>query len=181
MKNSKSYPMILAGLFVALGIVLPSATGGIPLIGQKLLPMHLPVLLSGFVCGPFWGLLCGALTPLLRSILLGMPVMFPVAVSMAFELAAYGFLSGLLYHWFSKVLAGRQVFTIYAALVGAMLGGRVVMGIANTILYGVAKTGYTWQLFVAGAFVNALPGIIIQLILIPALVLTLKKAEIIRE
>lgn len=173
--------MILAGLFLALGVVLPSATGGIPFIGRKLLPMHLPVLLSGFVCGPLWGLLCGAMTPLLRSALFGMPVMFPVAVSMAFELAAYGFLSGFLYSRFSKAFAGKEAFSIYAALIGAMLGGRVVMGIANAILYGAAKTGYTWQLFIAGAFVDAFPGIIIQLILIPVLVIALRKTEIMKE
>lgn len=181
MKYSKSYFMILAGLFAALGVILPSVTGGIPTIGQRLLPMHLPVLLCGFVCGPFWGLLCGAVTPLLRSGITGLPVMFPIAVSMAFELAAYGFLSGFFYRWLLKKYDGRSIGRIYLALIGAMLGGRIVMGLANSLLYMAVPTGYSWKLFVAGAFVNALPGILVQLILIPVLVIALKKAGMIRE
>ena len=172
MNKNRSYFIVLAGLFVALGIVFPFVTGGIPVIGQKLLPMHIPVLLCGFVCGPVYGALAGVLTPILRSMLFGAPVMVPMAVSMAFELAAYGFFSGFLY---------KKVGKIYIALIGAMLGGRVIMGIINIFLYSSMETAYSWQLFMAGAFLNAIPGIIIQLVLVPILVVTLKKARVIKE
>lgn len=176
MKKNKSYFMVVSGLFVALGIVLPFFTGNIPEIGKQLLPMHLPVLLCGFVCGPAWGLLTGFLTPLLRSVLFSAPVMFPMAVSMAFELAAYGFLSGFLY----KMLPKKTV-SIYAALIGAMLGGRVVMGAANAILLMRAGNSYSWQLFMAGAFINAIPGILLQLVLVPLLVMALRKAGVVEK
>lgn len=176
MKKSKSYFMIVSGLFVALGIILPFFTGNIPEIGKQLLPMHLPVLLCGFVCGPFWGLLAGFLTPLLRSMLFSMPVLFPMAVSMAFELAAYGFISGFLYRRLPK-----KTVSIYAALIGAMAGGRVVMGTVNWILFMAAGNSYSWQLFMAGAFFNAIPGIIVQLVLLPVLVMALKKAGVIEK
>jgi thiamine transporter ThiT len=121
MKKTGVRNLVLAGLFLALGRVLPFFTGQIPAIGQRLLPMHLPVLLCGFVCGGPYGLIVGVLTPLLRSVLFGMPPMFPTALAMAFELAAYGLLAGLFYRLFPK-----KIGFAYLALVLAMIGGRVV-------------------------------------------------------
>ena len=60
-KTSKQriYDLILAALCMALGIVLPFFTGQIPQIGGMLLPMHLPVLLCGLLCGwQYGGLRC---------------------------------------------------------------------------------------------------------------------------
>jgi len=167
---TKIKQLVLAGLFLALGLILPFATAQIPEIGNKLLPMHIPILLCGFLCGAHFGLLVGFITPLLRSMLFGMPIMFPMAVSMAFELATYGFLAGLLYH-----LLPRKSISIYMTLILSMLCGRVVWGAVSFLLFGFMGTAFTLELFVAGAFFNAIPGIVIQLLLIPILVLAIER------
>ena len=100
MKTKNASPvrqLVPAALFLALAFVLPLLTGQVPKVGNMLCPMHFPVLLCGFVLGGPWGLAVGFAAPLLRSVLFGMPPMFPVAISMAFELAAYGLVSGLLW------------------------------------------------------------------------------------
>ena len=100
MKSLSTKKVALAGLFLALGLLLPFLTGQIPQIGNMLLPMHIPVLLCGYFCGWRYGLAVGAAAPLLRSALFGLPPMFPIAVAMAFELAVYGLMTGLLYKRF---------------------------------------------------------------------------------
>ena len=174
MKTNKLTKMILAGLFIAIGFLLPFLTGQIPQIGSMLSPMHIPVLLCGFVCGPFWGLLVGAVTPLLRSLTLGMPPLFPVATAMAFELAAYGFLAGLLY-----TILPKKPINVYVSLILAMLIGRVVWGLAMAILMGLSGGSFGFQAFLAGAFINAWPGILLHLIIIPPIVLALERAKFI--
>ena len=163
-----------AALFLALAMVLPFITGQIPEIGKSLCPMHIPVLLCGFLCGWPWGLAVGFIAPLLRSVIFGMPVMFPGAVAMAFELAVYGGLAGLLY-----ALLPRKKWSVYVALVAAMLAGRVVWGVVRLVLAGLSGTGFTWAMFLAGAVTTAIPGILIQLILIPTLVMLLEKTGLI--
>ena len=160
-----------AAMFMSVGMVLPFFTGQIPQIGSMLLPMHLPVLLCGFVCGWPYGLGVGFAAPLLRSVTLGMPPPFPTAVAMAFELAAYGLVSGLLYRALPK-----RVGNIYVSLLTAMLAGRVVWGVARVILSGVSGEPFTWEMFMAGAFFKAIPGIIVHIALIPLLVMALKRA-----
>lgn len=174
MKKNSIRNLVLAGLFVALGLVLPSLTGRIPALGQRVLPMHIPVLIAGFVCGWPYGLVVGFITPLLASIINGMPPMFPVAISMAFELGTYGLLTGLFY----KLLPKKPLYT-YLALILAMLGGRVVLGLANVVLLGMNGKPYTFEMFMAGAFINAIFGIIIQIIIIPILINSLQKARLI--
>lgn len=49
--------LVYAGAALALCLVLPFLTGQIPQIGSALCPMHIPVLLAGFLCGPWVG--CG--------------------------------------------------------------------------------------------------------------------------
>ncbi|MEG2054700.1 MAG: ECF transporter S component, partial [Oscillospiraceae bacterium] len=97
MKKPKLRNLVLSALFVALGYILPYLTMQIPTLGKMLLPMHIPVLLAGFVCGAPWGLVVGVVTPILRSLIAGMPQLFPVAAAMAFELGTYGLLAGLFY------------------------------------------------------------------------------------
>ena len=160
-----------AALFLALAIVLPFLTGQIPEIGSMLCPMHIPVLLCGFLCGWPWGLAVGFIAPLLRSVLFGAPPMFPGAVAMAFALAVYGALAGLLYR-----LLPKKKWSIYASLIIAMIAGRVVWGIVRLILAGLSGKGFTWAAFLAGAFTNAVPGIILQIVLIPVLVMVLERA-----
>ena len=105
---SSTKKVVLSGITIALGIYLPFLTGQIPSIGNMLLPMHIPILLCGFICGWKYGLITGFITPLLRSAMFTMPPMFPAAIAMAFELAAYGALTGLLYKVLPK--GGKNVF-----------------------------------------------------------------------
>lgn len=174
MKRTSVQKLVFSALFLALGLLLPFLTGQIPEIGSMLCPMHLPVLLCGFVCGGPWAAVVGAVTPLLRSLLFTMPRLFPTALAMAFELAAYGLASGLLYKWLPK-----KVPFLYVSLAGAMLIGRVVWGVASLVIYHFGMSqAFTWQLFAAGAFLNAIPGIVVQLVLIPLIVLALQKARL---
>ena len=160
-----------AGLCLALALVLPFLTGQIPQVGSALCPMHIPVLLCGFLCGWPWGLAVGFIAPLLRSVLFGMPSMIPGAVAMAFELATYGAVAGFLYRKLPKTIPG-----IYASLLAAMICGRVVWGIARLILAGVQGNGFTFAMFLSGAITTAIPGIIVQLILIPVIVKAMEDA-----
>lgn len=163
--------MVWAAMFMALGLVLPFMTGQIPQIGSMLLPMHLPVLLCGLICGWQYGAAVGFVLPLLRFALFGMPPIFPTGIAMAFELAAYGLLAGLLYNrakW-------RCVVSLYRCLIAAMIGGRLVWGVVRVLLTGVAGNAFTWQMFMAGAFLNAIPGIILQLIAIPVVMVALDR------
>ena len=166
--------LVLGGLFLALCLLLPLLTGQIPQIGGMLLPMHFPVLLCGYVCGWPMGLAVGFLAPLLRSLLFGMPPMVPTALVMAFELAAYGAAAGVLYR-----LMPKKPGYVYLSLVLAMLVGRVVWGVASAIVYAALGMPFTIELFLAGGFVNALPGIIAQLLLIPPIVLVFQRAGVI--
>lgn len=173
MKKSRTYKVVWSGLFIALGVILPFLTGQLQSIGNMLLPMHLPVLLCGFICGAPYGLAVGFIVPLLRSILFGMPPIFPVAVSMAFELAAYGFITGFLYRRLPK-----KNGMIYVSLIAAMLLGRIIAGAVNVLLYGIKGNGYSVQMFMAGMFLNAIPGIILQLVLIPVLIIIFRKSKV---
>jgi thiamine transporter ThiT len=170
MTQTNTRKMILAALFMALGFILPFFTGQIPAIGNKLLPMHLPILLCGFICGWQYGLAIGFITPLLRSLLLGMPPLFPIATAMAFELATYGLLAGLLYQMLNK-----KPLNIYITLILSMIGGRIVWGIVSAILFGIAGTPFSAQIFIGAALINAVPGIIIQLILVPIIIMAFNK------
>ena len=162
-KTIDSKTLTLSGMFLALALVMPFLTGQIPQIGSMLCPMHIPVLLCGFFCGGTMGFLVGLIAPVLRSFLFGMPPMFPVAICMAFELAAYGLVSGVLY----RKLPGKKG-AVYGALIIAMVLGRVAMMACIGGQFGV-------EAFLAGAVTTALPGIILQLVLIPVVVLAMEK------
>ena len=171
MNSLKVRKITYAALYLTLALLLPLVTGQIPEIGAMLCPMHIPALLCGFMCGWQWGLAVGFVAPLLRSVLFGMPVMFPTAIAMAFELAVYGGMAGLLY---SRL--PRKKWMIYAALLISMIAGRVVWGAVQALLAGLSGNSFTWTLFLTGAVINAIPGIIMQLALIPVLVVTMDKA-----
>ena len=160
-----------AAVCLALCMVLPFLTGQIPEIGSALSPMHIPVLLAGFLCGPWWAAAVGVVAPLLRFALFGMPPIFPTGIAMCFELAAYGVTAGLLYRLLPKKNAN-----IYVALIAAMVLGRVIWGGVMVVLMGITGAGFTWAAFMAGAFLNAVPGIIVHILLIPVLVMALRKA-----
>lgn len=171
----KLLKMILAALFLALAYVMPFLTGQIPEIGSMLCPMHIPVLLCGFICGPVWGGIVGLIAPLFRSLLTGgFPPMFPTAVCMAFELAAYGAAAGLMH----QLLPRRKPY-IYCSLIIAMTVGRLVWGAAMFLCVGVGG-GFTLAAFFAGAITNAIPGILLQIVLIPVLVMILDNPKILK-
>lgn len=166
---------ILAALFLALAYVMPFLTGQIPEIGAMLCPLHIPVLLCGFICGWPWGLAVGFIAPLFRSLILGMPPLFPTAVCMTFELAAYGAVAGLMHK-----LLPRKKGSIYCSLLVAMLVGRLVWGAAMMVCMGISGGAFTFAAFLAGAFTNAIPGIVVQLVLIPLLVMLLDKPKVLK-
>ena len=170
MNKNSVQKMILSALFLALGLTLPFLTGQIQQFGSMLLPMHIAVLLCGFLWGPWWGLAFGFITPLLRSLIFGMPPLFPIATVMAFELLAYGFFAGVLYKIFPKTRKG-----VFFALIGAMIGGRAVWGLAARIFYGMAGMPFSTQIFLTGAFLGSWPGIILQLIIIPPIVTAMRR------
>ena len=168
--------LAMAAMLMAVGFVLPFFTGQIPQIGKMLCPLHLPVLLCGLLCGWKYGLVVGFVLPLLRSATLGMPPMFPAGIAMAFELAAYGFLAGFLYarsRW-------QCVVALYRCLIAAMIGGRIVWAAAQVVLSGVSGQAFTWQMFLSGAFLTAIPGIILQLVFIPAVMVALDRTGLVR-
>ena len=233
-KNVKN--LTLSAMFIALGLVLPLITGEIQQIGNMLLPMHIPVLLCGFICGWAWGGLVGAVLPPLRFLIFGMPPIYPTAVAMAFELCAYGVFTGLIYAEFKKrgtARSGRltpvknekigaentansgaeistengaenesdtvnndaenmsaenkktakkpaNIVAIYVSLISAMLIGRVVWGVVTWILYGAEGEAFTFSMFLSSAFLEAVPGIILQLVLIPAIMVALQKSKLIK-
>jgi riboflavin transporter FmnP len=172
--HSNTRNLVLSALFVALGFVLPMVTGHVPQIGNMLCPMHLPVLLCGFVCGGPWGLAVGFVTPLLRSLAFGMPPLFPTAVAMAFELATYGAVSGVLYRKAKR----HTLPMIYAVLVTAMVAGRLVWGAVRFVLAGLTGSSFPFSAFLSGAVLTAVPGIIAQLILIPLILVALQRAKL---
>ena len=169
--------LVLGALFLALALVLPFFTGHIPQIGAMLCPMHLPILLAGFICGGPVGAVVGFIAPLLRMVMFGMPP-FYVAIAMAFELLTYGLVSGIMYR---KVFKKQTVGTLYGSLLIAMVAGRIVWGIVKVILSGIAADAgaFTFAAFISGALLNAIPGIVVQLILVPAVVVALQKAKLI--
>ncbi len=158
--------IILSAVFLAIGMVLPFLTGQIKEIGDTLLPMHIPVMLCGFICGAKYGFLVGLILPFLRSFAFGMPPLYPQAVWMAAELAAYGFTAGFFY----RKLNNKSLWWLYCSLIISMVCGRIVWGIVKAVLLGIGGKMFTIQAFITGGIIDSLPGIILQLILIPAIV-----------
>ncbi len=170
-KRNNVFHLTVSAICLALCMVLPFLTGQIPQIGSMLSPMHIPVLLCGFICGPAWAAVVGAFAPILRFALFGMPPLFPTGAAMCFELLTYGVVSGALY----RMLPGKKS-SIYASLIAAMLAGRVVWGAVSAVLMGASGGEFTFAAFMAGAFINAVPGIVLHIVLIPVIVLALERA-----
>lgn len=166
--------LTLSALFLALGYVLPSLRGRIPQ-SAACAPMHIPVFLCALICGWQYGAVIGFILPLTRCLFFSMPPVY-VAIAMAFELATYGFVAGFLYNrsrW-------QCVIALYRSIIIAMLAGRLIWGAAQIVILGLQGNAFTWQAFMAGAFVNAVPGIIVQLVLIPAIMFALDKTGLVK-
>ena len=160
MTKSKTFYLVLAALFTAIGCVLPRLFHTLSLSGQIFLPMHFPVLLCGLICGPTLGGISGILVIFYASVIGGYPPIFPNGIYMACELLAYGFVAGILI----------KKFNVYVSLIGAMLIGRAVLFVAKLILLSVNKSGFAISTFWADAFITPILGIIIQIIVIPIIV-----------
>lgn len=158
-KEFNTKRLLITSMFIAIGIVLPSIFHNFNMAGNIFLPMHIPILICAIICGEKYGGICGAIVPILSSFLTGMPPIFPVAIIMSLELGCYGLILG--------VLLKRR--SIIVSLIITLLAGRIVSCIANFIILGVVQNTFAFSTFMMGAFVTALPGIIIQLILIPIL------------
>lgn len=156
----------LSGMFLAIGVVLPFLTGQIKEIGDTLLPMHIPVMLCGIICGGRYGFAVGLILPFLRAVTVGMPPVYPNAVWMSAELATYGAVIGFLYSKFYR----KQLWQLYCCLITSMIGGRIVWGVSKAILLGISGKVFTAQAFITGGIIDSIPGIILQLILIPAII-----------
>lgn len=169
-QDGRMRDLALSSMLLAIGLILPFFTGQIPQIGSMLLPMHLPVFLCGMICGWQYGGIVGLILPLLRYAAFGMP---PAATAgaMAFELAAYGSIAGFLYRRFRC----QNVAAIYCSLLAAMLSGRIVWGVASMLILGAAGEAFTMQMFLAGALFRAVPGILLQLVVVPGLMVALRE------
>lgn len=174
--SDRTKKLTLSAMFIGLGLVMPLLTGQLKALGNAFLPMHLPVLLCGLIVGPWYGLVVGLVLPILRNFIFGMPPLYPTAISMAFELATYGFVVGYVYQnsrW-------KCIIALYESLIMAMISGRIVWGIVQMLLLGISGQQFTIQMFLAGAIFNAIPGIVFQLIFIPALMLSLHKTGLVK-
>lgn len=173
--NVTTAKLLYSAMFLALALLLPFLTAQIPQIGSKLCPMHLPVILCGFICGPFWGAAVGITAPILRSVIFSVPVLVPNAIAMAAELAVYAFVAGTLFKKLNK-----NIFYIYVDLLAAMISGRLVWGAAEFILIfaGLAEGQIGFELIWAQTVLQSIPAIILQLVVIPLTVNVLKKNKL---
>ena len=174
-KQNNPVNLAISAMFLAVAFVLPFLTGQIQQIGNMLCPMHIPVILCGFICGGPWGMAVGFVAPLLRSLILGMPPMYPNAFAMAFELAVYGLMSGILY----RLLPGKKGY-IYLSLIFSMIIGRLVWGAVQFACMGFDASRFGLAAFWTGAVANAIPGIILQIVLIPVVVMLAEKMKILK-
>lgn len=175
MRNENVKNLTLTAMFLATGLVLPFLTGQIQQIGNMLLPMHIPVFLCALICGWKYGVPMAFVLPIMRSFIFGMPPLYPTAISMAFELATYALVAGILYER-SRWQCTRA---LYRSMVIAMIAGRIVWGVVQAALLGISGSAFTLQAFVAGALLNAIPGIILQLIIVPAVMVALNKTKLV--
>ena len=156
----------LAFILLSLAVALPTLFPNHITFGRMLQPMHTPVLLAGFIVGGPLAAVVGAAAPMLRHFMVGMPTM-AIAVPMCFELATYGLVTAIVYK-----ISSHRGRSIVKSLLAALLAGRVVWGIANVVM-----NDYTFSMVMTEGVFNALPGIIIQLFLVPLIIYGLKKTQ----
>ena len=165
--------LTLSAMFLAMALLLPFLTGQIPQIGSLISPMHIPAFLCGMTCGPVWGLVVGAVSPLLRSLIFTMPPM-AMAPMMAAELAAYGAVSGLL----TRILPKRNLW-LYANLAVSMIAGRILYTIVKIAVMGLGEAAPL--VIFLDTFTGTWVGIIVHFIVIPPLVILIRKLEKTRQ
>jgi len=167
MAQNKTKQYILTGVFLGMGIILPTFFHYAGINGRIFLPMHIPVLIAGYFISPYLSLVLGVLTPLMNSIFTGMPVLFPMALIMAIEIGVYGLTTALL----SQKIKLNKMLTLFSS----MVAGRIAAGIMVFVLASSFGVKLKPLIFIKGAIIIGLPGIIIQLIIIPIIVTALEK------
>ena len=174
MKMSYVKKIVFTAVCVALCVVLPMAFHSVQNAGTIFLPMHIPVLLCGLMCGWPFGFVCGLMGPALSCLLTSMP---PAAMlpSMMVECAAYGCVTGLMMCW---VHTKHPVADLYISMVTAMIVGRVLSGLAKSLIFSPGTAPFAW---VTTSLVAGIPGIIIQLLLIPLVVFSLTRAKLLPQ
>ena len=182
---SETKKIVITAMLIALSVVLPLAFHTVPGAGPVLLPMHIPVLLAGLVCGWKYGLASGLAAPILSNTLTGMPPSFAMASLMSIELGVYGLVAGILAY---VVRTKSASLDLYICLVISMLAGRLVAGVAMAVYFAPLVTwpdaygnvaGFTLAAWVATYFVASLPGIVIQLAFVPSVVMALERERVI--
>ena len=166
---SRTKKLTLAAMLLALGVIIPQAFHAFPNAGNIILPMHIPVLVSGFVCGPIYGLGIGLLTPILSHLMFSMPSFYMLG-QMIIELGCYGLVTGLLN---DLIKTKNKIVKSYTVLVIAMIVGRIVYGLLNNFVFKAGS--YSLSIWLNAAFLTAIPGIVIQLIVIPIIVNSINK------
>lgn len=174
--RKNTYHLVVTAMLLALGMVLPFLTGQLPAIGQAISPLHIPALICGLLCGTPWGLALGAVLPLLRSVIFGMPPLLPVGIPMAFELAVYGAVCGLIYPRLIKP-GKNHLSAMLVSLIVAMVLGRIAGGAVKAVVMGLTGGTYSFSAFVAAYFTTTLPGAVIHLILVPAIVTAVERIK----
>jgi riboflavin transporter FmnP len=157
----RSKKIVLTGLFIAFGIIVPMIFHTVNLAGAIFLPMHIPVLIAGFLLGPLYGGIVGVLTPILSSFMTGMPPLVPVMPIMVFELCAYGIITGFLF---------IKTKNTYISLLGAMIGGRLFAVVGAFLVSITIAPQVTPLMFVFGSLAKAIPGMLVQIVFIPVLI-----------
>lgn len=163
----KTKKIVISGLLISIGVLLPIIFHSISMGGQIFLPMHIPVLIAGMVLGPLYGTIVGLVTPLLSSFFTGMPPVFPMLPIMVFELGTYGLVAG----YFTKIFPKK----VFLPLCAAMFDGRVSAGLVVFVLSRFFGANIKPLIFLKGAIITGLPGIVIQLIIIPPIIIALRK------
>lgn len=158
--------LVLSGLLLASGIILPMIFHTFSMTGPAFLPMHIPVLIGGMLLPPVLALLLGVITPIMSSVLTGMPVAFPMAIIMAFELGTYGLAA--------SIVTRKLKLNTIPALIIAMIDGRIVAGLTVAALVRLFGIDMNPILYVKGAIVTGMPGLIIQLIFVPVVVYAIR-------
>ncbi|MCL2212486.1 MAG: ECF transporter S component [Oscillospiraceae bacterium] len=181
--KKQTHKLALSAMFIALGFLAPFIIGNDMALGSMFLPMHIPILLCGFIVGGLWGGVVGATVPLLRTLILGVPPIYPMSIAMSAELAVYGLVAGVMYYLLvirkkANTYDARHLLYTYVSLIVAMLAGRAVFGGVMYVLSVMSATRptFTMSAFIAGAFTTPWLGIVIQLALIPPIVIATKKA-----
>lgn len=175
-KQSAILNLTISAMLLALAMFLPFLTGQIPQFGRMLSPLHIPAMLAGFILPLPWAVPLAFIIPIVRSLIFSMPSMVPMAVTMAFELATYALVIGLIYK-----RPAKSYFSILIALIPAMVIGRIVYALVFFIVMSLTAGTFNLSVVITGLTVEGLPGVIVQLLIVPPIVLAVEKAGLYRS